>query len=92
MTAGHPSRSRPEPGLPEVRELPLREGPLDGVTLRDAHIRERFGVTVVAITRDGGAVVANPPADAIVRAGDRLRVFGLPAQIDALAMAAGGAQ
>jgi K+:H+ antiporter len=92
MTAGHPSRSKSEPGLPEVRELPLREGPLDGVTLRDAHIRERFGVTVVAIARDGGAVVANPPADAIVRAGDRLRVFGLPAQIDALAMAAGGAQ
>ena len=49
-------------------------------------------MTVVAITRDGDAVVANPPADAIVRAGDRLRVFGLPAQIDALAMAAGRVQ
>ena len=72
--------------------MPLPEGPLDGVTLRDAHIRERFGVTVVAIARDGGALVANPPADAIVRAGDRLRVFGLPAQIDALAMAAGSVQ
>ncbi len=92
MSAGHPSRSAAEPGLPEVREVPLPEGPLDGVTLRDAHIRERFGVTVVAIARDGGALVANPPADAIVRAGDRLRVFGLPAQIDALAMAAGSVQ
>jgi len=92
MSAGHPSGSGSEPGLPEVREVPLPEGPLDGVTLRDAHIRERFGVTVVAIARDGDAVVANPPADAIVRAGDRLRVFGLPAQIDALAMAAGRVQ
>ena len=53
MSAGHPSRSAAEPGLPEVREVPLPEGPLDGVTLRDAHIRERFGVTVVAIARDG---------------------------------------
>jgi CPA2 family monovalent cation:H+ antiporter-2 len=92
MSAGHPSWSGSEPDLPEVREVPLPAGPLDGVTLRDAHIRERFGVTVVAIARGGGAVVANPPADAIVRAGDRLRVFGLPAQIDALAMAAGSAQ
>ena len=73
--------------------MPLPAGPLDGVTLRDAHIRERFGVTVVAIARRRrDALVANPPADAIVRAGDRLRVFGLPAQIDALAMAASGAQ
>jgi CPA2 family monovalent cation:H+ antiporter-2 len=91
MSASGPSRSESEPGLPEMREVPLPEGPLDGVTLRDAHIRERFGVTVVAIARDG-SVVANPPADAIVRAGDRLRVFGLPAQIDALAGAAGGVQ
>jgi K+/H+ antiporter YhaU regulatory subunit KhtT len=73
-----------------VREVQLPPGLLDGVTLRDAHIRERFGVTVVAITRLDGSNVVNPPADAILRAGDRLRVFGLPAQIDALVAAAGG--
>jgi K+/H+ antiporter YhaU regulatory subunit KhtT len=47
-------------------------------------------VTVVAITRLDGSNVVNPPADAILRAGDRLRVFGLPAQIDVLVTAAGG--
>ena len=92
MSAGRPPRPGTEPGLPEVRDVPLPAGPLDGVTLRDAHIRERFGVTVVAIERQGGTTIVNPPADAIVRTGDRLRVFGLPAQIDALAMAASGAQ
>ena len=34
------------------------------VTLREAHIRERFGVTVVAIARADGARSLNPPADA----------------------------
>jgi K+:H+ antiporter len=91
MSAGCPPHPGSEPGLPDVREVQLPEGLLDGVTLRDAHIRERFGVTVVSITRLDGFNVVNPPADAILRAGDRLRVFGLPAQIDALVTAAGGA-
>ena len=90
MSAGGPPHPGSEPGLPDVREVQLPPGLLDGVTLRDAHIRERFGVTVVAITRLDGSNVVNPPADAILRAGDRLRVFGLPAQIDALVAAAGG--
>jgi Trk K+ transport system NAD-binding subunit len=63
-----------------VRELAFAPGPLDGVTLRDAHIHERFGVTVVAITRLDGSTLVNPPADTVLRAGDRLRAFGLPVQ------------
>ncbi|HEY7142016.1 MAG TPA: cation:proton antiporter [Methylomirabilota bacterium] len=89
MSAGTPVPSGPEPGLPEVRDVPLTGGPLDGVSLRDAHVRERFGVTVVAIARPDGSTVVNPSADASLRAGDRLRLFGLPAQIDALVAAAG---
>lgn len=77
----------PGAGLPEVREVVLAPGPLAGVSLRDAGIRERFGTTVVAITREDGAFIANPPADTVLRRGDRLRVFGLPAQIRALAEA-----
>ena len=88
MSAGNPPHPGSEPGLPEVREVQLPAGLLDGVTLRDTHIRERFGVTVVATTRLDGSLVVNPPADTILRAGDRLRVFGLPAQIDALVRAA----
>jgi monovalent cation:H+ antiporter-2, CPA2 family len=91
MSAAGPPRPGPEPGLPEVRELAFAPGPLDGVTLRDAHIRERFGVTVVAITRLDGSTLVNPSADTVLRAGDRLRAFGLAAQIDALVAAAGAA-
>jgi K+/H+ antiporter YhaU regulatory subunit KhtT len=82
----------PEPatGLPEVREVTLPPGGLADLTLRDAGVRERFGVTVVAITRADGSALVNPPAAATLRAGDRLRVFGLPAQIDALVSTAAG--
>ena len=66
----------------EVREVPI---PVDGVagqSLRDARIRERFGVTVVAIIRPDG-VILNPSPDATIRVSDRLRLFGRPEQIDA---------
>jgi CPA2 family monovalent cation:H+ antiporter-2 len=80
--------SHPGLGLPEVREMQLPAGALADVTLRDARVRERFGVTVLAIARAEGDTVVNPPADTMLRTGDRLRVFGLAAQIDALAAAA----
>ncbi len=52
-------------------------------TLRDAQVRERFGVSVVAIVKPGGGVILDPPPDTMLRPGDRLRVFGLSDQIDA---------
>jgi monovalent cation:H+ antiporter-2, CPA2 family len=66
--------------LPHVEEVPLVDGVLVGQSLRDAKIRERFGVTVVAVTRPDG-VVFNPAPETILRSGDVLRVFGLGAQI-----------
>jgi trk system potassium uptake protein TrkA len=58
-----------------------------GMALRDTRIRERFGVTVVAIRRSSGEVLVNPPAEVPLLQGDDLRVFGLPEQIQALAVA-----
>ncbi|MBI2016922.1 MAG: TrkA family potassium uptake protein [Candidatus Rokubacteria bacterium] len=69
--------------LPEVRELGPAGARLDGCSLRSLRLRERFGVTVVAIVRADGETVHGPGADAIVRAGDTLRVFGLARQVDA---------
>src|SRR5216117_4016745 len=70
--------------LPEVRELTLRKGGVADQSLSDARIRERFGVTVVAVRRADGLVL-NPPPETTLRAGDVVRVFGLPDQIDAFA-------
>jgi CPA2 family monovalent cation:H+ antiporter-2 len=75
--------------LPEVRELTLRAGGIADRSLREARIRERFGVTVVAVRRVDGPVF-NPAPETILRPGDVVRVFGLPGQIEAFAAEAAG--
>ena len=74
--------------LPGVAVVEVGTGGLADQSLREAHVRERYGVTVVAIARADGDVASHPPADAIIRSGDRLHVFGLPEQIDAFRGAA----
>lgn len=77
-------RDRPAPeALPQVAEVVLEQGTLADQSLSEARIRERLGVTVVALSRSRGVVVMNPPAGTIMRAGDRVRIFGLPDQIEA---------
>jgi CPA2 family monovalent cation:H+ antiporter-2 len=70
--------------LPEMQEVTLQTGALADCTLREARVRERFGVSVLAITRKDSSLEANPSADTVLRAGDRIRLFGLPEQIRAL--------
>jgi CPA2 family monovalent cation:H+ antiporter-2 len=72
--------AEPQSGLPGVHEVVLSAGPLADQSVREARIRERFGITVVAIARADG-ILHNPGADTILRAGDRLRLFGLPQQV-----------
>lgn len=57
----------------------------------EANVRQRYGVIVVAIQRDGGRMEFNPPGEAVMHAGDQLVVLG---RVDGLreleAAAAGG--
>ena len=69
--------------LPQLADISLGPGALADQSLREARIRERLGVTVVAITHAEGDTVMNPSAETTLRAGDRVRVFGLPEQIAA---------
>ncbi len=69
--------------LPQLADISLGPGALADQSLREARIRERLGVTVVAITHAEGDTVVNPSAETTLRAGDRVRVFGLPEQIAA---------
>jgi monovalent cation:H+ antiporter-2, CPA2 family len=80
------SAHTPEPAgrLPEMQEVTVAQGALADCTLREARVRERFGVSVLAITRVDGTLEANPSADTVLRVGDRMRLFGLPEQIGAL--------
>jgi len=77
-----------EGSLPEVHELTLAGGRLADQSLREAQIRERFGVTVVAIRRKDGSVVFNPSPDSVLRDGDQVRVFGLAQQIHSMRLEA----
>lgn len=55
-------------------------GSLAGRTLRDASLRERFGVTVITVER-GDQVIVSPPADFLFAAGDKLAVIGTNEQV-----------
>jgi CPA2 family monovalent cation:H+ antiporter-2 len=73
-----------EAPLPQVQEITIDAGRLADQSLREARVRERYGVTVTAITRAGGEVILHPSADTFFRAGDRVRLFGLPHQVEHL--------
>jgi CPA2 family monovalent cation:H+ antiporter-2 len=68
--------------LPGVREVTLPAGGISDQTLREAQVRERFGVIIVAIRR-GEIVTIDPDPDTVLRAGDEVKIFGLPDQIAA---------
>jgi CPA2 family monovalent cation:H+ antiporter-2 len=68
-------------GLPLIREVHLKGG---SRPLGETRMRERFGVTLVGVTRQSGEVVLQPTAETVLKVGDRLRLFGLPRQIDAM--------
>jgi voltage-gated potassium channel len=57
---------------------------LAGTTIVDADIRQKFGVIIVGIKRAGGAMEFNPPADAVLQAGDELVVLGRTESVKAL--------
>lgn len=76
--------------LPEIHEVTVGAGELADQSLGEAAVRERFGVTVIAIRRESGETVLQPSAATVLRPGDRVRVFGLPAQVRAFAAAARG--
>jgi K+:H+ antiporter len=73
----------PAESLPGVRSVVIAPGELADQSLREARIRERFGVTVISIERRGAPPLLHPSADTIIRAGDTVHVFGLPAQLAA---------
>jgi voltage-gated potassium channel len=70
-----------------LEEIPVRTGSdLVGVTLRDAGLRQKFGITIVAVvkTRED-EVHYQPDADLVIDAGDVLVAMGPPEGLKALA-------
>lgn len=63
--------------------------PFVGRAIKDANLRQHFGVIVVAIKRAAGHMEFNPPPEAVIAAGDQLVVLGDSGQLKALEAAAG---
>jgi voltage-gated potassium channel len=62
----------------------------EGQTIRDANLRQAFGVIIVAIKRKSGHMEFNPSPESTMSAGDALVALGHPDQLKALETAATG--
>jgi voltage-gated potassium channel len=65
---------------------------LAGVPLKDSQIRQELGIIIVAIKQTSGAMLFNPPPDAVMQAGDTLITLGHRRQITQLEALAGAAK
>ena len=73
-----------------MEQVRIREGaPLDGRSIVDANLRQKFGVVVVGIQRADGRMEFNPSPDTTMRAGDHLVVLGHLQKLRELETAAG---
>lgn len=63
---------------------------LVGKTLIDARVRQDLGIIIVAIKKATGAMVFNPPSDAVLAIGDILIAIGHKEQLDKLEKLAQG--
>jgi len=82
LQAAQLSGQTPNVPLPDVREFPVEGFPFMNQSLRESRIRERFGITVVAVVRRSGELLVNPAPETVFSLGDRIRVFGLPEEIE----------
>jgi len=57
---------------------------LVGTTIKETNVRQQLGIIIVAIKRAAGAMVFNPPHDAVLAAGDILIAIGHTKQLEAL--------
>ncbi len=78
-TAGDVARYVGDLALETFRVAP--RSALDGRSLQEAQLRERAGVTAVAIRQAAGETVVNPSGDQRLTAGDAVTVVGRPEQI-----------
>jgi len=78
-----------ELAMEQVAVAPASE--LNGRSILDANLRQRYSVIVVGVQRSGGQLEFNPSPDVVMRAGDVLVVLGRPSNLKDLENLARGA-
>ncbi|MEN1680877.1 MAG: potassium channel protein [Planctomycetota bacterium] len=77
----------------KMDELDVSAGsPLDGHTVADIELRGNQGFLIVAVRRNGGEIVIDPPSDCPLAAGDAVIVLGHASDLPQLAKRYTGAQ
>ena len=67
----------------QLEELAVAEASrVLGKTLFEAAIRKETGATILAIKKQTGQIITNPPVSSVVEHGDRLIMVGTPDQIE----------
>ncbi len=67
-----------------VQDIEVQDGSdFDGKSLRQLDIRRRFGVTVLAVLREG-KTVTNPSPDFVLKKGDQIISLGMSEQLEKL--------
>lgn len=68
--------------LEEIHVEP--ESSFDGVKLGETQLRERAGITILAVRRSGSAMIVNPGPNTILQSGDTLIILGAREDVDRL--------
>ncbi len=71
--------------LQEIELAP--DSPFVGMSIREARVRDKTGVFILAIQDSSGSVNTNPSSDTVLNAGDRLVALGTESQLKALSRA-----
>jgi voltage-gated potassium channel len=68
-----------------LEEVQVPEGsPIEGSSIRDAHVRDRTGALVLALRDRDGTFTTNPAPETVVHAGQVVIAIGTPGDLDAL--------
>ena len=68
-----------------LEEIPVPEGsPIEGCSIREAHVRDRTGALVLALRDGNGTFTTNPPPETVVNADQIIIAIGTPGDLEKL--------
>jgi voltage-gated potassium channel len=68
-----------------LEEIPVEDGsPVDGASIREAHVRDRTGALVLALRDEDGSFTTNPPPETVIKTGQVMIAIGTPGDLQKL--------
>ncbi|MBI1743349.1 NAD-binding protein [Candidatus Acetothermia bacterium] len=68
--------------LQKMQEIEIQaDSAFANLSLKDAKVRERTGVSILSVKKRNGSVIANPSPETVMVVGDRVVVIGQPSQL-----------